>query len=71
MENNYLELRKSEDAKGFFNDAYIFYSEIMQTPRNVHFEIWTDTPDLESCGVQLYSLREDPGANDNVNEISL
>jgi len=71
VENNYLELRKSEDAKGFFNDAYIFYSEIMQTPRNVHFEIWTDTPDLESCGVQLYSLREDPGANDNVNEISL
>jgi hypothetical protein len=67
VDNEHLELNKSADATGFFNDGLIYQWPYGITPKHIHVEVWTDDNTIETCDIQLYSLDPDP-TNVNVQD---
>ena len=60
--NSYLEMTKSGEAKGFYDDglAYVFKDEEGNLknvkPAHIHIEVQSGSGDLETCDLRLYSV---------------
>ena len=60
--NAYLEMTKSAEAKGFYDDglAYVFKDDEGKLkdikPMHIHIEVQSGSGDLETCDLRLYKV---------------
>jgi len=60
---DWIKLTKKEKAEGFFDDGLTYVTKnesglVDVRPRHIHFEVKTETGDVETCDLRFYTVEE-------------
>ena len=61
--DDWVKLTKKEDAEGFFDDGLTYVTKnesglVDVRPRHIHFEVKTETGEVETCDLRFYTVEE-------------